>query len=99
MLLLQGTGLSELPGHGAVLARGQPVEAEEDRGREAGVEEAEAAGPGQHGPREEADERTEDNSNNIQWEGADPEKTRAQQTTMSSKRNDKIWNENIVFRS
>ena len=51
ILLLQGTGLSELSDQGAVLAGGQPVEAEEDTGREADVEQAEAAGAGQHCPR------------------------------------------------
>ena len=88
LLLLQGAGLSELPDHSAVLAGGQPVEAEEGSGREAGIEEAEAAGAGQHGPREEVDEGTEDASNNIQRGLPDPE--RSEQRPASSKRNDSL---------
>ena len=88
LLLLQGAGLSELPDHGAVLAGGQPVEAEEGSGREADVEEAEAAGAGQHSPRERADEGTEDASNNIQRDLPDPE--RSEQRPASSKRNDSL---------
>lgn len=94
LLLLQGAGLSELPDHGAVLAWGQPVEAEEGGGREADVEEAEAAGAGQHGPREEVDEGTEDASNNIQRDLPDPE--RSEQRPASSKRNDSLkWKQRV----
>ena len=94
LLLLQGAGLSELPDHGAVLAWGQPVEAEEGGGREADVEEAEAAGAGQHGPREEVDEGTEDASNNIQRDLPDPE--RSEQRPASSKRNDSLkWKQHV----
>ena len=61
---------------------------EEGSGREADVEEAEAAGAGQHGPREEVDEGTEDASNNIQRGLPDPE--RSEQRPASSKRNDSL---------